>query len=143
MLWLVLLWIVVLVVWLLVWTTLRHPFQRTPLPADPTRPPSPGPPSAGPPKISRFFFPSPTTIFFLSSLSYKSSRGILVVFLKAGTLTCATFGHSGCHVRLLGPPGLPSHHTQPENSKREHLTARRFQTPPKFHEKTPRESQKE
>ena len=32
---------------------------------------------------------------------------------------------------------------QPENSKRAHLRPRRFKTPPKFHEKTPRETQKE
>ena len=32
---------------------------------------------------------------------------------------------------------------QPENSKRAHLSAPALQTPPKFHEKTPREIQKE
>ena len=38
------------------------------------------------------FFPSPATIFILSSLSWVSSRGILVVFLKAGALKCERLG---------------------------------------------------
>ena len=43
-----------------------------------------GRPKGGGPKISRFFFPSPATIFFLSSLSLGSFRGILVVFEAPG-----------------------------------------------------------
>ena len=35
------------------------------------------------------FFPSPATIFILSSPSWGSSRGISVMVLKAGTLKCA------------------------------------------------------
>ena len=61
--------------------------------------PPPDRPSAGPPKIS-FFFPSPATIFiFFLSLgvfsclfSSLSSRGILVVFFKAGALKCVRLG---------------------------------------------------
>ena len=48
-----------------------------------------GAPKGGGPKF-RSFFPSPATIFFLLSLG--SFRGILVVFLKAGTLKCARLG---------------------------------------------------
>ena len=51
-----------------------------------------------------------------------------------------TFGLSGCCVNPGGPPGL---HTTAENSKRAHLRVRALQTPPKFNEKTPRETQKE
>ena len=42
------------------------------------------------PKISRFFFslPPPFSLFF--SLSGRSSRGILVVLLKAGALVCTS-----------------------------------------------------
>ena len=65
-----------------------HPQDRPPPGPPSPGPPSPGPPSPGPPKIS-LFFPSPATFFFLSSLSWGSFRGILVVFLKAGTLKCA------------------------------------------------------
>ena len=42
------------------------------------------------------FFPSPATGSFLSSLSWVSSRGILVVFLKAAALKCACLEFSGC-----------------------------------------------
>ena len=54
-----------------------------------------------------------------------------------------TFGLSGCRVkprRLRGRQGFTQ---QPENSKRAHLTARRFQTPPKNHEKTHNDREKE
>ena len=44
------------------------------------------------PKFSFFFFPSSATIFILSSVSWVSSRGILVAFLKAGALQCARLG---------------------------------------------------
>ena len=48
-----------------------------------------GPRKGGAPKVGRafhlaFFFPSPTTIFCHSSLSWRSSRGILVVFEAPG-----------------------------------------------------------
>ena len=42
-----------------------------------------GPKGVGPQNFALFFH-SPATIVFLSSLSWGSSRGILVVFLKAG-----------------------------------------------------------
>ena len=56
-----------------------RPPRPGPLRSHTDHPSSAGPPSAGPPKIS-LFFPSPATIFILSSLSWGSSRGILVVF---------------------------------------------------------------
>ena len=53
-----------------------------------------------------------------------------------------TFGLSGCRVnpwRLWGRRGFTR---QPENSKRAHFRSPALQTPPKFHEKTPRERDK-
>ena len=44
------------------------------------------------PQNFALFYPSPATVFILSSLSWGSFRGILVVFLKAGTLKCARLG---------------------------------------------------
>ena len=57
--------------------------------------------TAPPPDRPKFrsFFSSPATVFFLSSLSWGSFRGILVVFLKAGTLKCARLEFSGCRVK--------------------------------------------
>ena len=40
-------------------------------------------------------------------------------------------------------PGRRARTRQPENSKRAHLSAPALQTPPKFNEKTPRETQKQ
>ena len=58
-----------------------------------------GPEGWGPeflgPNISCFFFPSPATIFILSSLSWGSFRGILVVFLKRRFPEMCTFGVLG------------------------------------------------
>ena len=51
----------------------------------------------------RFFFSLPPEISFFSSLSGRSSRGILVVFVKAGTLKCARLGSLGCHVKPRRP----------------------------------------
>ena len=48
------------------------------------------------------FFHSPATIFFLSSLSWGSSRGNLV-FWSAGTLKCAHLEFSGCRVKPRRP----------------------------------------
>ena len=62
--------------------------------------PSAGPPSAGPPKIS-LFFPSPATIFILSS----SLGGRFVEFwwcLKRRDPQMCTFGLSGCRVNPGG-----------------------------------------
>ena len=83
---------------------------------------------------------------FLPSLG-GPSRGILVVFLKDRNPQMCTFGLSGCCVKPAA--ALPIHSRQgftrqPESSKRAHLTGpRRFKTPPKFQEKTPREGRKE
>ena len=52
------------------------------------------------------FFPSPTTIFFLSSLSWGSSRGILVVFLKAGV---SLDSPRTPNVHILGPHRFRHH----------------------------------
>ena len=73
------------------------------------------------PKISRFFFPAPAH----SSLSWGSSRGILVVFLKAGALKCA---RSGSRTVVWNPGGFRGRRgftRQPENSKRAHQNCRR------------------
>ena len=45
------------------------------------------------------FFPSPAAKFVLSFPLWGSFRGILVVFLKTGTLKCARLEFSGCRVR--------------------------------------------
>ena len=106
--------------------------------ASPPDPPPPDRPSPGPPKFSLFFFLSPTGNFFLSSLS----GGFLVEFwwcLKRRGAQMCTFGLSGCRVtprRLRGRQGFTR---QPENSKRAHMSVPAFQTPSKFHEKTPSE----
>ena len=103
---------------------------------------SAGPPSAGPPKISLFFFPLPPPF-----RSLCVSLGVFSLnfggFCEDRDPQMCTFGLSGCGVkprRLRGRQGFTQ---QPENSKRTHLRPRRFKTPPKFHEKTPRETQKE
>ena len=67
------------------------------------------------PGQSRFLLPPPFS-FFLSL--WGSSRGILVVFLKAGALKCACLEFSGCRVRApaawsdadLGPSRPSDHH---------------------------------
>ena len=103
------------------------PFCRTPPPPDS-------------PKFRSFFFPSPTTFFILPSLG-----GFLVEFwwcFCPPNIMC-TFGLSGCCVKPRRLWGRGSFTRQPENSKREHLTSRHFQTPPKNHEKTLRERQRE
>ena len=74
------------------------------------------------PKCCSLFSPLPPHfVLFLSLSLWGSSRWILVVFLKAGTLKCTRLGSP--NVQIWVHPTL--------------------QTPPKFHEKTPRERQKE
>ena len=51
--------------------------------------PKGGGPKGGLSKISRFFFPLPPQNSFFFFPLWGSSRGILVVFLKAGALKCA------------------------------------------------------
>ena len=58
-----------------------------------------GGPKGGGPEISVFFPLPPQNAFFL--LSGGSSRGILVVFVKAGTLKCARLEFSGCRTKQL------------------------------------------
>ena len=113
------------------------PFPRPPFPG----PPFPRPPFPGPPKISRFF-PSPATIFFLSSLSGVFSLNFGGVS-KTGTLKCARLGYWAVVFNPSGFGAAGASHDSPENSKRAHLSAPALQTPPKFHEKTPREGRKE
>ena len=51
--------------------------------------------------------------------------------------------NSGHWTSLWPPPGPRGFTRQPENSKRAHLRVPALQTPPNFHEKTPREREKE
>ena len=99
------------------------------------------PPSPGPPKISRFFSLSRRKIrFFLPSLGVFSWN-FGGVFEGWETKMC-TFRFSGCRVKPRRFRGRRGFTRQPENSKRAHLSAPALQTPPKFHEKTPREGRK-
>ena len=100
------------------WTTFR------------TSPPL-DPPSGGPPTVSLFL-----CLF-----------GCLLVefWWCFETLKCA---HLGSQLSCETPAAPPDRATgartrQPENSKRAHFRHLRFKTPPKFHEKTPRETQKQ
>ena len=90
-----------------------------------------GPRRVGSPKF-RAFFDSPDTIFFFSSLSWVSSRGILV------NPQMCTFGLSKTPA-ASGPPGLQR---QPDNSKRAHLSAPVFKNTTKIQQKTPRGEEK-
>ena len=86
----------------------RNPSPQTTLPrTTPPRPlPARTPPPPDRPKFRAFFpLPPPFSLFF--SLSGGSSRGILVVFLKAGTLKCARLEFSGCRVKPRRPKGHP------------------------------------
>ena len=114
-----------------------HP-TPTPLPPDP---PSSGPPS-GPPKISLFFSPLPHHF-----CSFCLSLGVFSLNFGGfgedrGPQMC-TFGLLGCRVKPRRLRGRRGFTREPENSKRAHLTHPKLQTPPKFHEKTPRQRQKE
>ena len=96
----------------------------------------------GDPKF-RVFFPSPATIF----LSFFPLLGVLSlnfggVFEGRDPEMC-TFGLSGCRVILRRLWGRRGFTRQPENSKRAHFRPRRFKTPPKFHERTPKRGKKE
>ena len=65
--------------------------------------PKGGGPKGGGPEISRFFsFSRPHVRSFCLSL-WVSSRGFLVVFLKARTLKCARLEFSGCRVKPRRP----------------------------------------
>ena len=91
------------------------------------------------------FFPSPAATFVL----FFHSMGVFS--LNFGVFEAP--GPSNVHVWALGlsceTPAAPPDRAagartrQPENSKRAHLSAPALQTPPKFHEKTPREGKKE
>ena len=70
---------------------------RLPPPPDPLLVSRTSPPPDRP--TFRFFFPSPATIFILSSSLWGSSRGILVVLLKRHDTQMCTFGLSGCRVK--------------------------------------------
>ena len=86
--------------------------------ACPPDPPPPDRPSPGPPKISLFF--SLSRPHFRSFSLLGSSRGILVVFLKAWTLKCARLGS----LVVVWNPGGP---TRP-GRRGSHTTARELQT---------------
>ena len=121
--------------------------------ASPPDRPSPDRPSPGPPfpwtalpldrpKFRSFLPLSRRKIRSFLPL-WVCSRGILVVFEAPGP--------SNVHVWALwlscGTPAAPPDRAagartrQPENSKRAHLSVPALQTPPKFHEKTPREEE--
>ena len=115
---------------------------------DPPYPgPSPGPPfagpsSAGPPKISFFSFPPKISLFVHSLGVFSLNFG--GVSEGKGPRKC-TFGLSGSSCETpaahqTGPPGLA--HDDAENSNVHFWRAPALHTPPKFHEKTPRESTK-
>ena len=97
-------------------------------PPDPP-PPSPPPdhPSAGPPKISLFF--SSPAIFILTSLSWGSFRGILVVFVQQRLLMlsdeCCLATNAGCPkagprilIRVQMTQSPPDHTWTPSVAKR-------------------------
>ena len=95
-----------------------------------TQTPPPDRPFPGPPKISLFFFSLPQKIsFFLLSLG-----GLLVEFW------CWPWKSADDGRNRVGPS---SHHDSPRTPNVHISGPRRFKTPPKFHEKTPREGRKE
>ena len=59
---------------------------------------------------------------FLFSSLWGSSRGILVVFLKAGKLKCARLEFLGCRVKPPAAPKPPGFHTTTRGPKRAHLS---------------------
>ena len=106
-------------------------------------PPCAGPPYARPPKISLIFpLPPPFSLFLSLSLGVFSLN-FGSVFEGRDNQMC-TFGLSDCRVkprRLWGPPALDT--TARELQTRTFERSGASETPPKFHEKTPRERQKE
>ena len=90
--------------------------------------PNGGGPNVWGPKISRFFFPSPATVFILFSLSFGLFRGILVVFASAGALIMCTFGVLGQSCAspggptLVGPPGFHTTAREPKRATNDNNT---------------------
>ena len=72
------------------------------------------------------FFPSPASIFVLSSLSWGSFRLILVVFLKASTLKCARFKAAA----LQTPPQFHERKKKERDMWREREKNAKFRPPP-------------
>ena len=70
-----------------------------------------GPRRVGGPKF-RAFFPSPATIFFHSSLSWGSSRGILVLFEALGPSNVHVLELLGCGVKAPAAPNPQGFHTR-------------------------------
>ena len=85
-----------------------------------------------------------TSLYFLV-LTYLSSMLFLFCFcFRPQQPELCTFGLSGCRVKPRRPhqTGAAGARTrQPENSKRAHFRAPALETPPKFHERTPREKE--
>ena len=127
--------------------------------------PKGGAPKGGGPKISRFFFLLPPPFSFFFSLSGGSScvifslSGCLLVsfFLSLGVfswnfggvlvgrdLKCL-FSPLGCRVEASGglQAGGICREWMSNFPKRAHLSVLALQTPPKFHEKTPGERERE
>ena len=96
------------------------------------------------PKISRFFSLLPPHFSFLFLSLGVLSWNFVGVFEGRNPEMC-TFGLSGCRVKprrlhQTGPPGLA--HDSPRTPSVAHFRAPALQTPPKFHERTPRERKK-
>ena len=90
----------------------------------------------GEPKISRF---SLSRHHFVLSVSlWVSYRGILVVFLKLGTLKCARLEFSGCCVKRVAPKP-PGFHTTAQTCT---FQGPAFKNTPKFNERTPKRGRK-
>ena len=104
-----------------------------------------GAPKGGEPKISRFFFPFPPPFW-----SFCVSLGVLLVefwwcLKRRGPEKC-TFGVLGLSCASSGGPvwwGRRGFTRQPESPNVHILGSRPSKTPPKFHEKTPRETHKD
>ena len=92
-----------------------------------------------------FFFPFPITV----SLFLGLSGCLLVEFwccLKRRSPQMCTFGVLGLSCETPAAPTRPGRrgsHTTAREPKRTHFRVPAFKTPPKFHEETPRETQKE
>ena len=91
------------------------------------------------PKISRFFFPSPATVFSFS-LSFGLFRVILVVFDAPGPSNVHVWSSRPRRPGLVGPPGF---HTTAREPKRAHFRVLVFKNTTKIQRKGPtREGEK-
>ena len=121
------------------------PHCRWTLPLD-NPPPDNPPPDNPPPDRPKFrsFFPPPATIFILHSLSWSPFVEFWWCFRRPEPSNMHVWAlWLSCETPAAPPDRAAGARTrQPENSKRAHFTAPALQTPPKFHERTPRERKK-